>query len=110
MSRADHGRVSFDPDQSTELLQQTVGKAVIGGDLDLTPIGGEVGELGSETVAEFPRGLVGERDAEGGLRFDALRDQSLESQHDRGRLAGTRPCRHPERDQRGVDDVLLAPA
>ncbi len=107
VSRADHSCVSFYPDQSTEFLQQTVGKTVIGGHLNLTSIGCEVGEFGSETLAEFPGGLVGERDAESGLWFDTLSDQGLESQHDRGRFAGPRPRRHPERDQCGIDDVLL---
>ena len=99
---------AFDAHDGSELAQEAVGEPVVGGDLDLPALLGEVGEFGAEFGCEFLGCLVGEGDAEGllGFHLPAL-DQVAETERHRRGLAGSGTRGDAEWEQRVLDDPLL---
>ena len=95
------------PNQGTELLKDPVGKAVVGGHLDLAPGRGQLGELSPQVIGQLLGGLVGERDAERLFWVDSAFDESGEAEHDRRGLSRARPGRDPKRLERMDHDCPL---
>ncbi len=82
-------RAPMDADERPVLAQDGVSEAVIGEDLDLASLGGEMGQVAVQPVGELLGRLVRERDAERLLGLDApIRDECGEAGCHRRGLAG----------------------
>ena len=106
--RGDEVGVTLDVDDGAELSQQRRGESVIRVDRDLSVRLDDIGERCADSVCQFLRCLVGERDAEDPLGFQAVvRDEVAHPLGDGRGLACSGTRSDPDRPEGRTDDRTL---